>query len=119
VRSASWLPRLADFEGHTRLFDNPLAAPSPEAGASPMYVEEMGGMATTVLRDRKNGNGTNVSQTAASTPVVLRKSPTDGTRKSARRPKPRLETGMTPTATADSPVATLAPYKPRRSKYDV
>jgi hypothetical protein len=82
-----------------------------------MYVEELCGIATTVLGDRKSG--TNFPQTTPSTPVAVRKASTDGTRKSARRAKPGLEIGMTTTATADSPVATLALYKPRRSKYDV
>jgi hypothetical protein len=116
MRSASWLPRMADFEAYNRLLDNKVStAATPESVASPA-CEEMGGVQpTTILGDRKNE--TNVSR--PSTPLVLRKVPTDGTRRSARKSilARKLETATSPDA--QSPSLTLPPYKPRRSKYDI
>ena len=111
VSSATWLPRMADFEGYAPLFKEGvlnLASPSCE---SPMedFIDAAN---YSILADRIHG--TTVPEASSATPVVLRKPPNDGTRKSARKSKSlaRPETG------GESPV-TDPPYKPRRSKYDV
>lgn len=106
VSAATWLPRMADFEGYARLFDDT----STEC-ASPM--EDYETPTQTILADRINA--TNVLENRPSTPVVHRKPPIDGTRKSGRKPKPspaRLE--MEGKSPAETPT-----YKPRKSKYDV
>jgi len=105
VGAATWLPRFADFEGYTHLFDDT----STEC-TSPMETCET--PTHTILADRINA--TNVSENTPETPVLHRKPPIDGTRKSGRKSKPsaRLEIG------ADSLVETPT-YKPRRSKYDI
>jgi hypothetical protein len=107
VSQATWLPRVADFEGYTHLFDEGCYSPQ-----SPGEME----VAEGVLMEKMNE--TNVSdelRSARATPVSPRKRTSDGTRKSARKSKPtmaRLEGDLmkeleTPT------------YKPRKSKYDV
>ena len=110
VSCATWLPRVGDFESYTRLFDD--TSTSSDC-ASPMETCEASAYAAAVLADRVNVNDISEHNTP-STPVVHRKPPIDGPRKSGRKPKlpARLETGE------DSLVATPT-YKPRRSKYDV
>jgi hypothetical protein len=105
VSAATWLPRFADFEGYTNLLDDT----STEC-TSPMETCETS--THTILADRINA--TNVPENTPETPVLHRKSPSDGTRKSGRKPKPSVRLEME----ADSPVETPT-YKPRRSKYDI
>ena len=111
VSNATWLPRVADFEGYVRLFDD--GSGSNSVPQSPMGSESM------ILVDKMNE--TNVSEstskTGTKTPVVHRKPPISdqaGTRKSARKSKRnsgRLDDWLKELATPT--------YKPRKSKYDI
>ena len=94
VSTASWLPRMADFEAYGRCFDD--GSGNTSVPQSPM--EDVVSMSTTqlALADRKNG--TNVPEGSGVTrKSIHRKSQQiDGTRKSARKSKPsaaRLESG--------------------------
>lgn len=112
VSSASWLPRVADFKEYTRLFD--------EAPSSPVCDSPMEDCRTTssptdqvILGDR-----TNMPEQSSSTPVVHRKVPIDGPRKSARKPKLASRSTAVNTSASASPPETPQ-YKPRKSKYDI
>jgi hypothetical protein len=106
VGNAPWLPRVADFESYNRLFDDGDVV-SPES-ASPM---DFVSTPQSVLAERTNG--LNVPENTPSTPVVHRKPPIDGTRKSARKLKPTVRISGT------SPIESTPTYKPRKSKYDI
>ena len=110
VSSATWLPRVSDFEGYTRLFEDP-SPPSPEC-VTPMTDESDVLSQMRILEDKING--TNVPENSPSTPLVHRKPPVDGTRKSARKSKPPASVDQGGESPAETP-----PYKPRRSKYDL
>jgi hypothetical protein len=105
VSTATWLPRVGDFEGYIHLFDDD-SAPSP---GSPSPMDDV----SNALADRKNA--ANLPEAKVTTPVEHRKSLSDGPRKSTRKSKPtaaRLESDWS------NGLATPT-YKPRKSKYDV
>jgi hypothetical protein len=118
VRAASWLPRVADFKEYNRLLEEGgmsqgCASPMMEDGVSAAYSSPSTGQQ--ILGDRTNIP----EQMTPSTPVVRRKMPIDGTRKSARKAKPSARsTEVNLSAGSTSPSETPT-YKPRRSKYDI
>jgi hypothetical protein len=109
VSAATWLPRMADFEGYAHLLEERPAAtymspsclsPMTDTTETPMEI---------VLGDR-----TNVPENTPSTPTTNRKPPINSPRKSGRKPKPAVQSDVQD----ESPVTTPT-YKPRRSKYDI
>jgi hypothetical protein len=111
VSAATWLPRMADFEGYTHLLDDMSTSSASECASPPMECCDAP-MLHVALTDRTNGTNVPENSTTPSTPVVHRKPPpSDGPRKSERKPKPPARMEMDVDATP--------PYKPRKSKYDV
>ena len=116
VSTATWLPRLADFEYNIgigdgfRLFEETPPTPmSPTPGpVTPHTPMQMDDIEKSVLGERSTALG-NVPM--PETPVVQRKQSGDGTRKSARKTKTpkRLE----------SDLQAEINYRPRKSKYDI
>jgi hypothetical protein len=130
VRSASWLPRVADFKEYNRLFeDTPSVSPGCHSPMMMMMMEDCsmdsgspGAAGQGILGDRTNMLEQQ-QQKIPLTPVVHRKTPINvQPRKSARKPKPtptRSTTdGNNNKAASTSPSETPT-YKPRRSKYDI
>jgi hypothetical protein len=122
VRSASWLPRVADFKEYNRLFEEE-GHLSPTGCESPMMTDEGGPTSSSsscspaqggILGDRTNM----LEEMVPSTPVVQRKLAISNTgpRKSARKTKPSARSAEVNKSA--SPTET-PPYKPRRSKYDI
>lgn len=112
MSSATWLPRIADFEGYTHLLGDTAgcAADSPPLDCStPMTDEDAGQIG--ILEDRTDA--TNVPENSPTTPLVHRKPPMDGTRKSGRKSKTTARMGQ-----GEIPVE-APPYRPRKSKYDL
>jgi hypothetical protein len=105
VSSATWLPRMADFEVYNRLVEDCSTPMTPES-----IDDGCVGTGISVLGDR-----TNVPENMPMTPVVHRKSPIDGTRRSTRKSRTSNKNGN-----AASPIdPDILPYKPRKSKYDI
>jgi len=111
VSSASWLPRVADFKEYRQLFEPPKSpvndSPMEDCRASSSSPDQF------ILGDR-----TNMLQQTSSTPVVHRKVPIDGPRKSARKSRPLSRSTVVNTSGGESPPKTPE-YKPRKSKYDI
>jgi hypothetical protein len=125
VRSASWLPRVADFKEYNRLFEEE-GHLSPAGCDSPMMMDESGPISSSsscspaqggILGDRTNM----LEETAPSTPVVQRKMAISNTgpRKSARKTKPSARSAEVNKSAATTSPSETPPYKPRRSKYDI
>jgi hypothetical protein len=110
VSSATWLPRIADFEGYTNLLDD-----ESHSGVEEGAHETVETSTETVMGGGRI-SGNNVSEQSILTPVLHHKTPTaDGRRKSARKSRSlaHAETAI------ESPGASTPTYKPRKSKYDV
>jgi hypothetical protein len=110
VGTATWLPRVADFEGYTHILDDMSTSSASECASPPMESCETP-MSHVVLTDRTIGMNVLENNKTPSTPVVHRKPPIDGSRKSGRKPKPPARMEMD--------VDAIPPYKPRKSKYDI
>ena len=105
VSTATWLPRLADFEGCPKSLDDTSTVPSD--CATPMESCKIP-TSYLALTDRTNGTNVLENNDTPSTPVLHRKT---GTRKSQRK---KLSAGRLEMDIEEAPT-----YKPRRRKYDI
>lgn len=108
VSAATWLPRMADFEGYAHLLEERMVTTSMSPACLSPMTDTVATPTEMVLGDR-----TNVPESAPSTPTPLRKPPIDTSRKSNGKPKPAARSEIQD----ESPATT--PYKPRKSKYDI